>query len=113
MAKNGHHTEVSPDTPASAAATLTQALADRSRAVADQWPEAVDSARGMIGAAQDQVDELSDQGVIAAAAFSAGVTVGLLFAGAPRFILALALMPTALTLRSAVQRGIRPSRLVN
>ena len=88
-------------------------MADRGRGVADQWPEAVDSARGMIGAAQEQVDELSDQGVIAAAAFSAGVTVGLLFAGAPRFILALALMPTALTVRSALQRGIRPSGLVN
>lgn len=113
MAKNGRHTLESPeDAPASVDA-VAQTLMDRGRAVADQWPEAVDSARGMIGAAQDQVDELSDQGVIAAVGFSAGVTVGLLLAGAPRFILALALLPTAITVRSAVQRGIRPAGLMN
>lgn len=111
MAK-AHQTVDSPDDASATADGIAQTLVDRSRTVADQWPDVVDNARGMVGAAQDQVDDLSDQGVIAAAAFSAGITVGLLLAGAPRFILALALMPTALTVRSAAQRGIRPSGLV-
>jgi len=113
MAKNTHQTLEPPDETAASADAIAQTLMDRGRAVADQLPDVVDSAREMVGAAQGQVDDLSDQGVLAAAAFSAGIAVGLLLAGAPRIILALALMPTALTVRSAMQRGIRPSGLVN
>lgn len=95
------------------AETVAETLMDRGRAVADQWPDVVESGREVVAAAQVQVDELSDQGVMAAAAFSAGITVGLLLAGAPRLILALALVPTALTVRSAMQRGIRAFTLVS
>jgi hypothetical protein len=114
MAKNGSRgTDQAEPGVEDATDTAAASLMERGRAVADQLPDAVDGARGMIEAAQGQIDDLSDQGVIAAVAFSAGVTVGLFLAGAPRLILALALLPTAITVRSAVQRGVRPSRLVN
>jgi hypothetical protein len=90
-----------------------QSLMERGRAVANQLPEAVDGARGMIEAASSQMDGLSDQGVIAAVALSAGVAIGLFLGGAPRPILVLALLPTAITARSAMQRGVRASRLIS
>ena len=88
-------------------------LAERGRAVADQLPAMVEGAGGFIEAAAAQMDDLSDQGVIAAVALSAGVTIGLFLAGAPRAILALALLPLAITARAAMQRGVRVSRLIN
>lgn len=90
----------------------TQSLLERARSVSDQIPGAVDGARGMIEAASGQLDDLSDQGVIAALGLSAGVTIGLFLAGAPRLILALALIPAAIIIRAAMQRGVGPSRLV-
>lgn len=90
-----------------------QSLVDRGRAVADQIPGIVGSAGEVIEAASAQMDDLSDQGVIAAVALSAGVTIGLFLAGAPRPILAFALLPLAITVRAAMQRGVRVSRLIN
>lgn len=114
MTKNGSHaTDQAERSMEDVEDGGAASLMERGRAVAEQLPDAVDGARGMIEAAKGQVDELSDQGVIAAVAFSAGVTIGLFLAGAPRLILALALLPTAITLRSAMQRGVRPGRLVN
>jgi hypothetical protein len=89
-----------------------QSLLERGRAVADQLPGAVDGARDMVEAASSQLDDFSDQGVIAALGLSAGVTIGLFLAGAPRVILGLALIPVAITVRAAMQRGVSPSRLV-
>ena len=66
----------------------------------------------MIEAASGQLDDLSDQGVVAALGLSAGVTIGLFLAGAPRLILALALIPAAIIIRAAMQRDVGPSRLV-
>src|ERR1019366_10671846 len=77
----------------------TQSLLERGRSVPDQIPEAVDGARGMIEAASGQLDDLSDQGVIAALGLSAGVTIGLFLARAHRMILALAQIPAAIIIR--------------
>ena len=66
-----------------------------------------------MGDAQDHVNQLSDMGVVAALGFALGVSSGLVLAGAPRVILALSAVPVALTLRSAMTRGVRPARLVN
>ena len=90
----------------------TRAVMDGGRAVASQVPSAIDSARDAVGSASAAVDYLSDQGVIAAMALSGGVMLGLFLAGAPRLILALALLPTAITARSAMQRGVEPGLLV-
>ena len=90
----------------------TRAVMDGGRAVASQLPSAVDGARDAVGLASAAIDDLSDQGVIAAMALSGGVMLGLFLAGAPRLILALAFLPTAITVRSAMQRGVGPARLV-
>jgi hypothetical protein len=52
-------------------------------------------------------------GVVAALGFALGLSSGLWLAGAPRVILALSAVPAALTLRSALTRGVRPAGLVN
>ncbi len=97
------------DDAASAASGALHSVIDQGRTVAEQLPS-VDDAKAAFNAAQDQLDGLSDRGVIAAVGFSAGVTTGLFLAGAPRLILALSVIPFALTLRSAMGRGIRLSR---
>jgi hypothetical protein len=94
-------------------AAFAETLVDRGRAALDRVPGVADSAREALAVAQGQVNELSDMGVIAAAGFALGVSSGLLLAGAPRVILALSAIPVALTLRSAMARGVRPARLVN
>src|SRR5450830_1002279 len=91
---------------------LADTLVDRSRAVLDQFPTAADSARGVLAGAQDQVNGLSDMGVVAASGF-APASSGLLLAGATRALLILSMIPVALTLRSAFERGMRPARLIN
>jgi hypothetical protein len=97
------------DDAASVASGALHSVIDQGRIVAEQLPS-VDDARTAFNAAQDQLDGLSDRGVTAAAGFSAGVTTGLFLAGAPRLILALSVIPLAVTLRSAMGRGIRLSR---
>lgn len=90
----------------------TRAVVGSGRVVADHLPGALDGARGMMASASAAIDDLSDQGVVAAMAVSAGVTLGLFLGGAPRLILALACLPLAITARSALQRGVGPARLV-
>lgn len=93
--------------------TATQSLAERGRSVADQIPGIVEGAGGAIEAASSQMEDLSDQGVIAALGVAAGMAIGLFLSGAPRPILALALVPVAITARAAMKRGVRVSRLLN
>ena len=116
MAKNGTTTASQLEPIGTAVEGGMHSLIDQGRAVADQIPGAVDDARAALNAAQDQLndqlDGLSDRGVIAAAGFTAGVTAGLFLAGAPRLILALSVLPVAITVRSALNRGVRLSRLV-
>ena len=90
-----------------------QALREQGRAIAGQVPAAVDTARSAFGAAEDQLDGLSDRGVIAAVGFSVGITAGLFLAGSSRAVLAISAVPIAVTIRSAFRRGVRFSRLVN
>ena len=92
---------------------LADTLVDRGRAVLDQFPAVADSARDVLAGAQDQINGLSDMGIVAASGFALGVSSGLLLAGAPRAILVLSMIPVALTLRSAFARGMRPARLLN
>ena len=115
MAKNQtHKTDADDDAPARAdMGALADTLVDRGRAVLDQFPAVADSARDVLAGAQDQVNGLSDMGIVAASGFALGVSSGLLLAGAPRAILVLSMIPVALTLRSAFARGMRPARLLN
>lgn len=92
---------------------VVDALVARGRSVVDRAPAVADSAREALADAQDRVNQLSDMGVVAALGFALGLSSGLLLAGAPRVILALSAVPVALTLRSAMTRGVRPARLVN
>ncbi len=105
MARNGNApTQEGPDL-GDALDDGIKTLIERGRAAADHLPDAVD-------AAQSQLDLLSDRGVIGAVGFSIGVTTGLFLAGAPRPILAVSLVPLAITVRAALTRGVRFSRLV-
>ena len=114
MAKNrAHETEVEDGPDEADVAALADTLVERGRAVLEQVPAVADSAREALADAQDHVNQLSDMGVVAALGFALGVSSGLLLAGAPRVILALSAIPVALTLRSAMTRGVRPARLVN
>ena len=113
MAKNGTAATQDHESLAEAADDGFKTLLDRGQSVADHLPDVVDDARSALDAAQGQLDLLSDRGVIAAVGFSAGIAMGLFLAGAPRFILAVSLIPLAVTTRSALTRGVRLSRLVN
>jgi hypothetical protein len=86
----------------------TDTLLGAGRSVADLLPGAVGGARGVFGVASAALDDLSDEALIAALGLSAGMTIGLFLAGAPRAVLALALIPTAFTMRAAMQRGVGP-----
>ena len=88
-------------------------LGERGRTVLDGVAAAADRAGEALSEAQDQVEGLSDVGVVAVAGFAVGVTTGLLLAGAPRLIIAVSLLPVGLTVRSAMSRGMRPARLLN
>ena len=88
-------------------------LVERGRAVLDRAPDVADSAHDVLSGAQNQVNGLSDMGIIAASGFALGVSTGLLLAGAPRAILILSMIPLALMVRSASARGMRPAALVN
>jgi hypothetical protein len=114
MAKNrAHETEVEDGPDEADVAGLADTLFERGRAVVERVPAVADGVREALADAQTQVNGLSDMGIIAAAGFALGVSTGLLVAGAPRVILALSAIPVALTLRSAMTRGVRPARLVN
>jgi hypothetical protein len=90
----------------------TKHLMDRGRVVAERLPQAAETARTVLDQGSNQMEDLSDQGVVAAMGLTTGVAVGLLLAGAPRPILALALLPAAITVRSAMRRGVRASALL-
>jgi len=105
MAHNGHAPTAAPAAFADAVDDGIRTLIERGRSAADHLPDAVDAAQG-------QLDLLSDKGVIGAVGFSIGVTTGLFLAGAPRPILAISLVPLAITARAAMTRGVRLSRLV-
>ena len=113
MAKNDIAPTQEREPSAETADDGLKAFLDRGRSVADHLPDVVDDARAALDAAQGQLDLLSDRGVIAAVGFSAGIATGLFLAGAPRFILAVSMIPLAVTVRSALTRGDRLSRLVN
>ena len=118
MAKNETHKidldDVLDDGPDRAdMGELADTVVDRGRAVLDQFPAVADSARDVLSGARDQVNGLSDMGIIAASGFALGVSTGLLFAGAPRVILILSMIPAGFTLWSAFARGVRPAVLIN
>jgi hypothetical protein len=92
------------------AARMAGAIVERGRAALEGVPAVADSARGLIGEAQSQIDGMSDMGVVAAAGFALGVSFGLLLAGAPRALVVLSAIPAALTMRSAFARGVAPAR---
>lgn len=113
MAKKPASDVTAPEGLLERADQASHSLVERGREVMDQAPAIVEGAGAVVGAAAAQVDELSDQGVMAALGLSSGVLLGLFLAGAPRPILSLALLPIAITARAAMQRGVRVSRLLN
>ncbi len=113
MAKNPRATRVDDVVDGADSGAPADTLVDRGRAVLDRVPDVADSTYDALAGAQDQVNRLSDMGIIAASGFALGVTSGLLLAGAPRVILILSMIPVGLTLRSAFARGMRPARLIN
>ena len=113
MTTNGTSATETGESFAGAVDDGVRSLLDRGRSVADHLPDAVDDARSAIDAAQAQLDQLSDRGVIAAVGFTAGITAGLFLGGASRLILAVSILPLAFTMRTAMTRGVRLSRLVN
>lgn len=95
------------------AAALADTLVERGRAVLEQVPNVAAGAREALADAQEQVNGLSDLGIVAASGLALGVSTGLLLAGAPRIVVGLSTVLVFLTFRSAMGRGVRPNRLVN
>ncbi len=108
MAKNPGKTKVDDVVDGAERSAPADAFVDRGRAVLDRVPGVADSAYDALAGAQDQLNRLSDMGIIAASGFALGVTSGLLLAGAPRVFLILSMIPVGLTLRSAFARGTAP-----
>ncbi|MEO8468673.1 MAG: hypothetical protein ABI573_03280 [Chloroflexota bacterium] len=117
--ENDHEAPDMADGPTDAGesnAKLSDAIArlvDRSGAVLDRAPDVAGGARGALASAQAEVEQLSDMGVATVAAYSLGVTCGLLLAGAPRIILVLSAIPGAMAVRVAFNRGMRPAVLLH
>ena len=112
MAESRLHEIDTDDTPDGAdAAAPADTLIARGRPVLDRVPGVV---REALDVAQEQVNGLSDVGIVAASGFALGVNTGLLLAGAPRLVVAACTtIPVLLTFRSAMGRVARPGRLVN
>ncbi len=114
MASNRRHETNADDVPAEGgAAALADTLVERGRAALGEVPNVAASAREAFADAQEQVNGLSDLGIVAASGFALGVSTGLLLAGAPRIVVGLSTILVVLTFRSAMGRGVRPDKLVN
>lgn len=114
MASSRRHEIHADDVPGGAAASdLADTLVERGRAVLGEVPNVAASAREALADAQEQVNGLSDLGIVAASGFALGVSTGLLVAGAPRIVVGVSTILVFLTFRSAMARGVRPSKLVN
>ena len=113
MARSRVHEDTNGTAGAPDPAALADTLVERGRAVLDQVPAVAAGAREALADAQEEVNGLSDLGIVAASGFALGMSTGLLLAGAPRVVVALSTVFVFLTLRSAMGRGVRPSRLVN
>ena len=114
MAPTTHHETDADDAPDGAdAGAVVDTLVERGRAVLDQVPNVAAGARDALADAQEQVNGLSDMGIVAASGFAFGVSTGLLLAGAPRIVVGLSTVLVFLTVRSAMERGVRPNKLVN
>jgi hypothetical protein len=105
MAKANTTETVKPGQFSSRLRHTRQALVARGRSIGERLPGAVDGVRGSIDAASGQLEQLSDEGVRSALGISAGVTIGLFLAGAPRVILGVALIPVAIIGHATMQRG--------
>lgn len=114
MARTKPHEIDADDAPGWAdAADLADTLVERGRAVLDQVPNVAVGARGALADAQEQVNGMSDLSIVAASGFALGVSTGLLLAGAPRIVVGLSTVLVFVTFRSAMGRGVRPTRLVS
>ena len=92
--------------------TFARTVVQDGRDLAGQLPDAASGARDMLTSTQRGLDHLSDGGIVAAMALSAGFAAGLLVAGAPRLVLAIAAVPMGLVSRSLLSRGVSPSSLL-
>lgn len=109
MAKSPVQEKDADEAPGAAdAAAFADMLVERGRAVIDHVPDVAAGAREALAAAHEQVNGLSDLGVVAAFGFALGVTTGLLLSGAPRVVVGLSAVLVVLTFRSGMARGVRP-----
>jgi hypothetical protein len=68
-------------------------VADRASSVAARLPDAAASTRGAVEEAARRMEAGSDEMLAVGASLSVGIAVGLLIGGAPRILVALALIP--------------------
>lgn len=115
MARQNRHNGDSPeveDLRGSAIAMMAGAQ-ERIRAGVDKaaevMPEAMASAHGAARDTQRALDQMSDQGLLAGAAFSLGLGVGLLVSGGNRLLVFLVLAPAAAMLATLMGRDNGPS----
>jgi hypothetical protein len=68
-------------------------VADRANAVASRLPEAAATTRGALDEAARRMEAGSDQMLAVGASLSLGLAIGMLVGGAPRLLVAIALIP--------------------
>ncbi len=105
------HVEAGPTAVEGRIGAFAQTVVKDGRDLASQLPEVASGARDVLSATQRGLDHLSDGGIVAAMAVSTGFAAGLLVAGAPRLVLALALIPMGIVSRSLLTRGVGPASL--
>ena len=99
MANQTTRTETGPGTTANDIATTTRDVAnevtERANAVAARLPEAADKTRAAAEEAARRIEAGSDEMLAVGASLSIGLAIGMLIGGAPRILVALALIPAA------------------
>jgi hypothetical protein len=78
---------------ASTTRDVATGVADRASAVASQLPEVAATTRGAVEEAARRMEAGSDETLAVGAALSLGIAIGMLIGGAPRMLVALALIP--------------------
>jgi hypothetical protein len=86
-------------------------VADRASAVAARLPEAAATTRGAVEEAARRMEAGSDEMLTVGASLSLGLAIGMLVGGAPRILVALALIPATAMGFTLLDRysGTRPS----
>ena len=86
-------------------------VADRASSVAARLPDAAASTRGAVEEAARRMEAGSDQMLAVGASLSLGLAIGMLIGGAPRMLVAVALIPATAMGFTLLDRygGVRPT----